>query len=105
MHIPLGFSMELPEGHAAILAPRSGLGSKGIVLGNLIGVLDEDFRGECCAVVWNRNGQEEQSCFKVNPGDRIAQMLIVPIARPTLIEVDHLSDTARGTGGFGSTGA
>lgn len=101
--IPLGFSMALPEGAAALLLPRSGLGHKsGIVLGNLVGLVDFDFRGQVMASVWNRNLNGMP--FTINPMDRIAQMVIVPVFRADYAVVEELSDTVRGEGGFGHTG-
>lgn len=101
--IPLGFAMALPENMAALLLPRSGLGTKsGIVLGNLVGLIDSDYRGEVAVAVWNRN--TEGMPFKIGRGDRIAQMVIVPVLRAECVEVDSLECTERGAGGFGSTG-
>lgn len=101
--IPLGFAMALPTGTAAMLLPRSGLGHKeGIVLGNLTGLIDEDYRGQVFASVWNRN--RGGMPFTINPMDRIAQMVIVPALRPEFELVDELPKTERGAGGFGSTG-
>jgi dUTP pyrophosphatase len=98
--ISLGFSMEVPAGHVALLVPRSGMGSKGAHLANVIGVIDSDFRGQVIAYMQN-NGDDY---LRIKHGDRICQMLIVPVVTPTLEVVDELSDTARGAGGFGSTG-
>ena len=101
--IPTGFAMAIPQGFAALLIPRSGLGHKsGIVLGNLVGLIDEDYRGGVAVSVWNR--QQSGMPFLIFPGDRIAQMVIVPIARPTYRVVKELPSTDRGDGGFGSTG-
>lgn len=107
--IPLGFAMALPDMDAsaiklgAFLLPRSGLGSKdGIVLGNLVGLIDQDYRGEVTAAVWNRNGDGQ--AFRINHGDRIAQMVIQPVIQAEFTVVDNLDATERGTGGFGSTG-
>ncbi len=101
--IPLGFSMELPKGLAAFLLPRSGLGHKsGIVLGNLVGLIDEDFRGEVYASVWNRNSEGEAFC--IHPSDRLAQMVIVPAVQAEFNVVSSLGETNRGAGGFGHTG-
>ncbi len=101
--IPLGFSMELPSNLAAILLPRSGLGHKsGIVLGNLVGLIDGDFRGEVHASVWNRNNDGEAFC--IHPNDRLAQMMIVPAIQVEFNITDQLGTTTRGAGGFGSTG-
>ena len=100
--IPLGFKMELPPGFAAFLLPRSGLGVKsGIVLGNLVGVCDADYRGEYMAALWYR---QDGQAFKVSDGDRIAQMVIMPVVHAHFDLVDELGTTDRGTGGFGSSG-
>ena len=102
--VPLGFAMALPSSIAAILLPRSGMGHKnGIVLGNLTGLVDEDYRGQVFASVWNRN--QGGMPFIIEPMDRIAQMIIVPVVRACFEVVDELSETARGAGGFGSTGS
>ena len=100
--LPAGFSMALPAGHVALLMPRSGLGHKdGIVLGNLVGVIDSDYRGPVMVSVWNRRADQ---VYTVHPLDRIAQMLIIPVAQVNWKEVDALPATLRGAGGFGSTG-
>lgn len=100
--IPLGFSAEVPEGHVALLLPRSSYGIKrGLFLGNTCGVIDADYRGEWLASIRLREDEEPLEWF---PGDRLLQMLIVPVATPELQEVDQLSCTVRGVGGFGSTG-
>lgn len=102
--IPLGFTMLINNPHAmAILVPRSGQGHKrGLCLGNLVGVLDADYTGEVMASAWNRNHDQ---AVVIAPGERIAQMIFVPIYRPNFQVVDALSEvTARGAGGFGSTG-
>ena len=86
---------------AAMLLPRSGLGHKnGIVLGNLVGLIDSDYQGPLMVLVWNRGTQS----FTINPGDRIAQMVIVPVVQVAFEVVEDFSATARGTGGFGSSG-
>lgn len=101
--IPLGFAMALPSDCAALLLPRSGLGHKsGIVLGNLVGLIDHDYRGQVFASVWNRNSDGE--AFRVSPMDRIAQMIIVPVKRPEYVVVEDLDETERGAGGFGHSG-
>lgn len=99
--IPLGFSMELPGGYAALLLPRSGLGHKqGIVLGNLVGLIDSDYRGEVFVSLWNRG----LDLVKIKNGDRIAQMLIVHAPQYQFEWAQELDETERGEGGFGSTG-
>ena len=88
-------------GLAAMILPRSGLGAKhGIVLGNLVGLIDSDYQGELMVSCWNR-GQAE---FVIQPMERIAQMVIVPVVQATFERVDDFQASARGTGGFGSTG-
>tara|TARA_B100000900_G_scaffold73246_1_gene58348 strand:+ start:252 stop:707 length:456 start_codon:yes stop_codon:yes gene_type:complete len=100
--IPMGFAMHLEdESLAALVVPRSGLGSKhGIVLGNLVGLIDSDYQGELMVPAWNRSDNE----FEINPGDRIAQMIIVPILQANFEVVEDFDKTLRGTKGFGSSG-
>ena len=100
--IPMGFAMHLEdEGLAALVVPRSGLGSKhGIVLGNLVGLIDSDYQGELMVPAWNRSDKE----FEIEPGDRIAQMVLMPVLKFEFEETKDLPDTLRGSGGFGSTG-
>jgi dUTP pyrophosphatase len=89
---------------AALIVPRSGLGHRGLVLGNLVGVLDADYLGPAMISVWNRNAAGSDP-IRITPGDRIAQMIFVPILRPLFTVVEEFSRrTARGAGGFGSTG-
>jgi dUTP pyrophosphatase len=86
---------------AAVLLPRSGLGHKnGIVLGNLVGLIDSDYQGPLMVSVWNRGAAP----FTINPGDRIAQMVFVPVAQVEFEVVQDFSATTRGAGGFGSSG-
>jgi dUTP pyrophosphatase len=81
--------------------PRSGLGHKhGIVLGNLVGLIDSDYQGELMVSCWNRGN----TTFTIEPGDRIAQMVIVPVVQATFDIVDEFEETDRGTAGFGSSG-
>ncbi|HZD20523.1 MAG TPA: dUTP diphosphatase [Burkholderiales bacterium] len=88
-------------GHAAIVLPRSGLGSKhGIVLGNLVGLIDSDYQGPVMISVWNRGAAP----FTIQPLDRIAQLLVVPVAQVELEVVEEFAASARGAAGFGSTG-
>nr|WP_299075869.1 hypothetical protein [uncultured Paraglaciecola sp.] len=97
----LGFSAEVPENHVALILPRSGVGMKANVeINNTCGVIDSDYRGEWFAKIRTKNG----SPWNWKAGDRLLQMLIVPVASPELILVDELSDTDRGAGGIGSTG-
>jgi dUTP pyrophosphatase len=100
--IPTGLSIHIGDpGLAALLLPRSGLGHKhGIVLGNLVGLIDSDYQGPLMVSCWNR-GQTE---FTVQPMERIAQMVIVPVVQAAFRRVDSFEDSARGAGGFGSTG-
>jgi len=84
-----------------VLLPRSGLGHKnGIVLGNLVGLIDSDYQGPLMVSVWNRGAAP----FTINPGDRIAQMVFVPVVQVGFDVVEDFSATPRGTGGFGSSG-
>ena len=100
--IPTGVSIYIADPKlAAVLLPRSGLGHKnGIVLGNLVGLIDSDYQGPLMVSVWNRSA----SAFLINPGDRIAQMVFVPVVQVGFEVVEDFSATARGTGGFGSSG-
>ena len=101
MMIPLGFAMAIPGGWEAQVRPRSGLASRhGISMPNSPGTIDADYRGEWKVPLIN-HGRE---AFIVEPGMRIAQAAICPVAQCDLIEVDELDETARGAGGFGSTG-
>ncbi|HYT48321.1 MAG TPA: dUTP diphosphatase [Burkholderiales bacterium] len=88
-------------GYAAVVLPRSGLGSKhGIVLGNLVGLIDSDYQGEVLVSVWNRG----HASFTIQPLDRIAQLLVVPVTQVDLEVVEEFAESSRGAGGFGSTG-
>ncbi|OHX16635.1 deoxyuridine 5'-triphosphate nucleotidohydrolase [Chromobacterium amazonense] len=100
--IPTGIAIHLNDpGLAAMLLPRSGLGHKhGIVLGNLVGLIDSDYQGQVFVSVWNR-GQEP---FRLEPLERIAQMVIVPVVQVGFNIVDDFDASDRGAGGFGSTG-
>ncbi len=100
--IPSGIAIHIEDHNlAAVIIPRSGLGHKhGIVLGNLVGLIDSDYQGQIMISCWNR-GQEE---FTINPGDRIAQMVIVPIVQAEFEVVKDFTPTARGAGGFGHSG-
>lgn len=109
--IPLGFALELPKGWEAVIRPRSGLTLKGI--DNGIGTIDANYRGEVCAVVINNSnppfvvcedGMTYQEPFVVHNGDRICQMVIKKLDEVELIQADELSETDRGSNGFGSTG-
>lgn len=100
--IPSGLAIHLADaGYAAMILPRSGLGHKhGIVLGNLVGLIDSDYQGQIMVSCWNR-GREP---FTVQPLERIAQMVIVPVLQVQLNIVEQFSSSDRGAGGFGSTG-
>ena len=88
-------------GHAAVILPRSGLGSKnGIVLGNLVGLIDSDYQGPLMISVWNRG----KAAFTIQPLDRIAQLIVVPVVQVEFEVVEEFAASARGAGGFGSTG-
>jgi dUTP pyrophosphatase len=100
--IPTGLAMHLGDaGYAAMILPRSGLGTKhGIVLGNLVGLIDSDYQGPLMVSCWNRG----QAAFTIEPMERIAQMVIVPVQQAVFRRVESFEPTARGEGGFGSTG-
>jgi dUTP pyrophosphatase len=100
--VPTGIAIHLGDpGLAAVLIPRSGLGHKhGIVLGNLVGLIDSDYQGQVFVSCWNR-GREP---FVVNPMERIAQMVVVPVVQVELNIVESFEESSRGAGGFGSTG-
>jgi len=100
--LPTGLAIHIGDpGFAAMLLPRSGLGARhGIVLGNLVGLIDSDYQGPLQVSCWNR-GQER---FTIEPMERIAQMIIVPVVQVQWNPVDSFDDTGRGDGGFGSTG-
>ena len=100
--IPSGIAVYLADpGYAAIVLPRSGLGHKhGIVLGNLVGLIDSDYQGQLFVSCWNRG----QTAFTINPGERIAQLVVVPVAQVQFEVVDEFLATQRGEGGFGSSG-
>lgn len=100
--VGLGFSAAVPPGHVALLLPRSSTGAKfGVELNNTCGVIDSDYRGEWKAAIKTKNG----SRFDWAAGERVLQFLVVPVVSVNLERVDTLDETARGAGGFGSTGA
>jgi dUTP pyrophosphatase len=100
--IDLGFAAEVPQGHVALLLPRSSAGAKfGVELNNTCGVIDADYRGSWKAALKTKNGAP----YSYSAGDRLVQFLVVPVANVTLEQVSSLSTTDRGTGGFGSTGS
>ena len=100
--LPTGLAIYIADpGYAGMILPRSGLGHKhGIVLGNLVGLIDSDYQGELKVSCWNR-GHET---FVIEPGDRIAQLVIVPVLQVGLEQVDEFVETQRGAGGFGHSG-
>jgi dUTP pyrophosphatase len=100
--VPTGLSVHIGDpGLAAMLLPRSGLGHRhGIVLGNLVGLIDSDYQGPLMVSVWNRGS----AAFTIAPFERIAQMVIVPVVQAAFRVVESFEDSARGEGGFGSTG-
>jgi dUTP pyrophosphatase len=100
--LPTGMAIHIGDpGHAAMILPRSGLGTKhGIVLGNLVGLIDSDYQGPLMVSCWNR-GREP---FTIEPMERIAQMIVVPVVQVQWNPVDTFVATDRGSGGFGSTG-
>jgi len=100
--IPTGLAIHLDDpGLAAVILPRSGLGHKhGVVLGNLVGLIDSDYQGQLMVSCWNRSATD----FLVQPGERIAQMVIVPVVQVRLEIVEDFAASSRGAGGFGHTG-
>jgi dUTP pyrophosphatase len=100
--IPSGFAVHIADPQlAAVLLPRSGLGHKhGLVLGNLVGLIDSDYQGEVLVSCWNRG----KAPFTIHPGERIAQLVFVPMVRAAFEIVDTFEESARGAGGFGHTG-
>ncbi|MGA0816953.1 MAG: dUTP diphosphatase [Burkholderiaceae bacterium] len=100
--IPTGLSIYIADpGYAGLILPRSGLGHKhGIVLGNLVGLIDADYQGPLMVSAWNRGNQ----AFTIEPMERLAQLVVVPILQVSFNIVESFDQSARGTGGFGSTG-
>jgi dUTP pyrophosphatase len=100
--IPTGFAMHISDpGMAAVILPRSGLGHKhGLVLGNLVGLIDSDYQGQVYVSCWNRSNKE----FEIEPGMRIAQLVFVPVIMADFEVVDSFEISERGAGGFGHTG-
>ncbi|PIE45340.1 MAG: dUTP diphosphatase [Gammaproteobacteria bacterium] len=100
--IPTGMAIHIADpGYAAMILPRSGLGHKhGIVLGNLVGLIDSDYQGQLFVSCWNRGNK----AFSIEVGDRIAQLVIVPVTQVDFAIVNDFEDSERGAGGFGSTG-
>lgn len=100
--LPTGMAIYISDpGYAGMILPRSGLGHKhGIVLGNLVGLIDSDYQGELMVSCWNRGQQP----FTIEPGERIAQLVIVPVMQVQLEQVETFTSTERGSGGFGHSG-
>ena len=99
--IPLGFAIQIPEGWGAFVFPRSGLSfKKGITMANCVGVIDTDYTGEVKVSAINLSDKD----YTINPGDRVAQLVFLPVEKARFILADSLDDTERGAGGFGSTG-
>ncbi|WP_213777674.1 dUTP diphosphatase [Caballeronia sp. dw_276] len=100
--VPTGLAIHIEDpGYAALILPRSGLGHKhGVVLGNLVGLIDSDYQGQLMISTWNRG----QTAFTLNPLERLAQLVIVPVVQATFNIVDDFAQSERGAGGFGSTG-
>ena len=100
--LPTGLAIPIAApGLAAMILPRSGMGHKhGIVLGNLVGLIDSDYQGQLMVSCWNRSS----SAFTINPGERIAQLVLVPVLQAQLQIVEEFDDSQRGAGGFGHTG-
>lgn len=100
--VPTGFAINIEDPkYAAVILPRSGLGHKhGIVLGNLVGLIDSDYQGQIMVSVWNRGSES----FNIEPMDRIAQLVVIPVVQVQFNLVDNFNETTRGSGGFGSTG-
>ena len=113
VNLDLGFAAEVPEGHVAVICPRSGLGTNhGLGLRNTVGVIDSDYRGEWEATVsvdtlyavYFDGGEYRARQVTVNKGDRILQCMIIPVQQVDFVITDTLSETERGSGGYGSTG-
>ncbi len=100
--VPSGIAIHIGHpGYAAVVLPRSGLGAKhGIVLGNLVGLIDSDYQGQVFVSLWNRG----QAAFTIQPMDRIAQLVVVPVQQVEFNLVEEFETSRRGAGGFGSTG-
>jgi deoxyuridine 5'-triphosphate nucleotidohydrolase len=100
--IPTGLAIHIADPKlAALIIPRSGLGHKhGIVLGNLVGLIDSDYQGELMISCWNRGAQ----AFRIEPGERVAQLVVVPVVQVEFEVVESFEQSARGSGGFGHTG-
>lgn len=104
--IPTGIALHMNAADVcAVILPRSGLGhKKGLVLGNSAGLIDADYTAQCFISAWNRNPVGSDAGIVINPGDRIAQMLFLPVVRPSFTVVEEFTQTSERVGGFGSTG-
>ena len=101
--VPTGIAVEIPPGQAGLVLPRSGLAARhGISVVNAPGLIDSGYRGEVRVLLLNTDGEQS---FELSSGDRIAQLVLVRVELPTLVEVDSLTDSDRGVGGFGSSGS
>ncbi|HIT33274.1 MAG TPA: dUTP diphosphatase [Candidatus Faecousia intestinigallinarum] len=99
--VPTGIALEVPEGCAGLVYARSGLACKrGVAPANKVGVIDSDYRGEITVVLHNHSAQTQT----IEPGERVAQLIITPVLTPAYVEANELTETQRGLGGFGSTG-
>ena len=99
--VPTGIAMAVPRGYAGLIYARSSMGAKrGLAPANKVGVIDSDYRGEVMVALHNHGGEPQTVCH----GERIAQLLVAPVLAPAFEEAEELDDTARGAGGFGSTG-
>ena len=99
--LPLGWAIEIPMGYVGLVYARSGMAAKcGLAPANKVGVIDADFRGELMAAMHNHSGEPQT----IEPGERVLQLVVTPYVQGTFLEADELSDTARGAGGWGSTG-
>ncbi len=98
--IKTGICVEIPHGYFGLIAVRSGLGARGLVLSNAVGIIDEDYRGEIMIPIYNHG----DDVFELNNGERIAQMILIPYVQGKIKVVESLSETERGKGGFGSSG-
>ncbi|HSQ70047.1 MAG TPA: dUTP diphosphatase [Steroidobacteraceae bacterium] len=100
--VPTGIAIHLEDaGYAAVILPRSGLGHRhGVVLGNLVGLIDSDYQGQLMVSCWNRGS----TAYTISPGERIAQMVVVPVVQVALEIVEEFTESERGSGGFGSSG-
>lgn len=98
--IPLGVAVEIPQDHMGLLTPRSSMSKTPLRCANSVGIIDEDYRGEISIVYENVSCKD----YTIARGDRIAQLVVIPVAMVDVLEVDELSETERGAGGYGSTG-